>query len=530
MNKRKIKFHFIIFVVCLTSFSSILLYLFDQNSKQFSREVYEYSKNNINVIDQLSMVGTKLYIHKKAWLRFMNSKELKWKAYLNDAMMGVNKQLDLLERFNRDNFVLWVNVTDYSVPNAREKLKDQISEFQKGRTDDTHFQRLFYLVRYNLELYFSETQKQLFSADQELNEEVFISMDNDREEYLSLIYTGINQLVSVYNDLFWDHTLDQNSTYYKNTNFFFKVLVGVSIVMLLYTILIFVQVMKFLYSQSFQDQGENLILMGSHDMSTGLNNKSSFNIFVDNELSRAFRRKYSVSFLFLKLGVNKEEMIELGSEKLKAIYSALAHIFIDTSRSEDRVYRYDANIFAIIMPDTEAEEVNMVVKKIRSSVNKESVLAKHDINMEKVRIGLATYPQDGNDIKSMVASATKDFVAASSMFSNLENNFLSGLLTPLLGKTVEVEEDNKDQAESGKEVAKVKAAPKKEAKAVPVVADQSKEIEVSLKIKEWWVETAGQNTFVQDPILNEIDISLIEKRSQAYVKMAQHLEEKFVEQ
>ncbi|MBF0107463.1 MAG: diguanylate cyclase [Deltaproteobacteria bacterium] len=420
IDNKKVKFHLVVFAVFMSGFIAALIFLFNKNRAHFDTELYSHSRNNIKVIDELSAVGTHFYIHKRSLMRYLNTGEEKYFQYLSDSRTEIEKLFSSLEDFNDNYFQLWVRVTEegksreikYFTSNEKEELKKQIDEFQKGELNEKYFQRLFYLVRYNLSQYFKSSAE---IVGQKMNDPFYApqadpAFNEGIDKYFNLIYSGINQIITVYNELFWEHTLSQNSQYHKNTTYYFRTLIAVSVVLLLYTFVVFAQVMHYFRRQRILEQREELAMLKSQDVTTGLLNRESFDVFTRMELARARRQAYHICMVFVE--IEELDWIEkaLGHEQTNRVLSQLAFIFDSNTRTYDRVYRFRRDVFAIVMPETNRGHINNIIMRFKTKISKDPLLDKLRLMSNLAKISFVSYPEDGITLEELVQRAEKEFL------------------------------------------------------------------------------------------------------------------------
>jgi diguanylate cyclase (GGDEF)-like protein/excisionase family DNA binding protein len=87
-----------------------------------------------------------------------------------------------------------------------------------------------------------------------------------------------------------------------------------------------------------------------------------------------------------------------GDELLKRVAGALR----DTARSDDRVYRYGGDEFALILPDTSTDDAVRVSERLRRAV---AELSESDPTPVTVTVGVAGLPDDAVDRSGLTAAA-----------------------------------------------------------------------------------------------------------------------------
>lgn len=406
--KRQIKAQVIIFVVFLAAFTTTFLYLFQKNYLQFKSEIYQRGNNNLKIIDALSKIDTNVYIHKKALFRYVNTGNPKWMTYLKDAQNSIEAQFTFLEDYNKNTFQMWVPVENYVISNPKEELEKQIIEFQKGRSGPEYFQRLFYLVRYNLKGYFDESivlVKKYENSDVITEGAPTIIPIDQQEAYVKLIYVGLNQLVGVYNNLFWDFAQSQNTLYDRNTNYYFRALMFSSVLLLFYAVFIMMRILRYFNLRQMQD--ETLIMLGAKDLTSGLFNRASFQLLAAREIERARRRGQHLSLLIFKVDPCDKIKADLGDIALDRFLYEVGESLLMSVRAYDGVYKYDLNTYVVLMGETDFKSVNAVVSRFAKKFDKKPfvIQAGRVAIVPQVSVGFSIYPTDGGTVDELVEFA-----------------------------------------------------------------------------------------------------------------------------
>ncbi len=75
-----------------------------------------------------------------------------------------------------------------------------------------------------------------------------------------------------------------------------------------------------------------------------------------------------------------------------------------TLRDTDLVAQFEANKFALVLPDTNADMIGLVIEKIRKILQVPYLIGIHSIVLD-ANIGIAVYPKDGADPEELLAEA-----------------------------------------------------------------------------------------------------------------------------
>ncbi len=144
------------------------------------------------------------------------------------------------------------------------------------------------------------------------------------------------------------------------------------------------------------------------DELTGLFNRRSFNQEVPREMERFRRFGQPFSLLMLDLDhfkiFNDRHGHSAGDQALRDV----SRIMQEKARLYDRVVRYGGEEFAVILPQTSAEEALFMAERIREAMAEHHVLyAGEDLGAITISIGVAAFPQDALSMSDLVRNADK---------------------------------------------------------------------------------------------------------------------------
>jgi diguanylate cyclase (GGDEF)-like protein len=143
------------------------------------------------------------------------------------------------------------------------------------------------------------------------------------------------------------------------------------------------------------------------------------------EVKRSTRYKRELSILVVSL----DRLLAIGSEHgvlvIDQVIAAASEKLIATCRSDlDMIGRYTEGSFLILLPETSAEQALRVAERITQSLQSISIAYRwHEIKV-MASIGIANFPQHGDDIESLIAHAD---LCAETLSSKGGNGFRSNL-------------------------------------------------------------------------------------------------------
>jgi len=159
---------------------------------------------------------------------------------------------------------------------------------------------------------------------------------------------------------------------------------------------------------------DQLELMATHDVVTGLPNRRLLEERLDLSLAHARRYKRSVCLMFLDLdgfkSINDTHGHQAGDEALREIANRLKGL----SRESDIVARLGGDEFVLVFTEI-SDKVNdpiVFAQRIINAVGQPITLG----NDQKIKIGtsigIALYPDDANDVERLLVNADKAMYSA----------------------------------------------------------------------------------------------------------------------
>lgn len=156
------------------------------------------------------------------------------------------------------------------------------------------------------------------------------------------------------------------------------------------------------------------------DALTGLYNTRYFYKTLDLEIARTNR--YSNPFSLILFDIDNFKLLNdtYGHQAGDEVLQELAQILKSISRETDTVVRYGGEEFIIILPNTPEEETIFLANRIRSIIEEYNFRLS---NVEKGKItlsgGIASYPKDASDAKSLLNAADIALYAAKAAGRNI---------------------------------------------------------------------------------------------------------------
>ena len=150
---------------------------------------------------------------------------------------------------------------------------------------------------------------------------------------------------------------------------------------------------------------EDMRRKAMHDQLTGLPNRAMFMESLDRAVRKARRRSGRFSVLFVDLDHFKEVNDSMGHAAGDKLLQAVAERLAAAVRQSDLVARLAGDEFVILIEDHKGpEEVMIVAQKAVGFLQKPVLLEWREVQIS-ASVGIASYPEDGEDVETLVKNA-----------------------------------------------------------------------------------------------------------------------------
>jgi len=150
----------------------------------------------------------------------------------------------------------------------------------------------------------------------------------------------------------------------------------------------------------------------SHDVLTGLPNRSFFQQVASKEISLMIRQKEY--FAVMKLEIDRLESINeaQGYPAGDFVVSNVAQMLADTVRDEDMVARISGKEFVVGSPYTNRLAAIVLAERLRKAVDAMSIEFEGNPIDATISIGIALVPQDGDNLDDVLVAADERLATA----------------------------------------------------------------------------------------------------------------------
>jgi len=164
--------------------------------------------------------------------------------------------------------------------------------------------------------------------------------------------------------------------------------------------------------------------LATHDALTGLWNRRMFHEFLSSEFVRAIRFKQPLSMLLLEIDnlpqINDAYGYKSGDMVLRELGARLSRVL----RTIDRACRFRNNMFALILPQTDGDSVQLLIKRLQSTVTDVPFDIGNGRSLTlKFSIGIASISEHTDSDASLIAGAISAVDAAKKSGGNCVYEF-----------------------------------------------------------------------------------------------------------
>ncbi len=154
-------------------------------------------------------------------------------------------------------------------------------------------------------------------------------------------------------------------------------------------------------------QMERILFESEHDPLTKLFNRRAGEQLLNILLTNARKNKIQLVLLLIDMDGFKQINDNFGHEAGDKVLVEIANRMQATMRKEDVLIRFGGDEFIIaFVPKVESkDEINLVVTKLLEQFNLGIILQQNSIVSVGGSIGIALFPEDGEDIETLIASA-----------------------------------------------------------------------------------------------------------------------------
>lgn len=173
-------------------------------------------------------------------------------------------------------------------------------------------------------------------------------------------------------------------------------------------------------SEELEFANKALRELSIRDGLTGLYNHRYFQETIATEIFRSRRYSRTFSLLFMDIDLFKKYNDVNGHPEGDKLLITLSRILVENLRSSDFVARYGGEEFVMILPETPKKSAFGVADEIRRKIADHPFDGREALPQGKVTVsmGVASYPEDGRDVSSLILIADQALYQAKAQGRN----------------------------------------------------------------------------------------------------------------
>ncbi len=170
------------------------------------------------------------------------------------------------------------------------------------------------------------------------------------------------------------------------------------------------------YNEAIKQKIESLT-----DPLTGLWNRRYLNKEMSRVLNSAERYNYNFSLVFIDINCLKKINDTLGHDSGDLAIKTIAKLLNDTCRNTDIISRYGGDEFIILLEHTDRKGTENLVNRLKNKISEEHT--NKNLSMDVgISTGIATFPDDAKDIKTLLKIADKEMYKDKNPNTNLSSH------------------------------------------------------------------------------------------------------------
>ncbi len=175
--------------------------------------------------------------------------------------------------------------------------------------------------------------------------------------------------------------------------------------------LVVVAVGVVLLARRLRGSYEALWSLARRDELTGVGNYRSLHERLAEEIARHRRHSREFALLLLDLDGFKAVNERFGHLEGDRLLAEIGAALSDEVRAEDSVFRQGGDEFAVIAPETNAEEAEEVAARLRARAGRRG-FGSDDTRPVSAAVGFAMFPADGSTVDDLLGFADTDLFVA----------------------------------------------------------------------------------------------------------------------
>ena len=171
-------------------------------------------------------------------------------------------------------------------------------------------------------------------------------------------------------------------------------------------------------NEELAEANERLTTLAGSDVTTSLPNQRNMSHQIDSEMERSRRTKRPFSLLFLDLDRFKELNDKYGHLVGDDALREFVRVVQTTLRQIDTLGRWGGEEFVVLLPEADSESAMLAGERVRSTVAQHVYRMRGDGVYLTCSVGVASYPEDGQDRMALVNMADHAMYVAKKLGRN----------------------------------------------------------------------------------------------------------------
>lgn len=179
-------------------------------------------------------------------------------------------------------------------------------------------------------------------------------------------------------------------------------------------------------SESFKAK-QTIMHQANYDALTRLPNRNLFYDRLQQAMTKARRTDKLIGVMFIDLDGFKEINDSLGHSQGDLVLQHVAKRMVKVARESDTFARFGGDEFVVMIPDMASEtDVIATTEKILEAIQRPIVIGDHELSIT-ASIGITIFPNDGNDVETLLKHADNAMYSAKSEGRNAYRFFTAAM-------------------------------------------------------------------------------------------------------
>jgi len=159
------------------------------------------------------------------------------------------------------------------------------------------------------------------------------------------------------------------------------------------------------YNIQLKEARDKIQQLSNRDPLTGALNRIGFRAHLERAMGRSERYGFNTALLYINIDQFANINDHYGEADGDVLIKSISRRLINKMRSTDSIARLGGDEFAVILEDvSSAKDVELIAEKMLKSISSPMLLSEQQVSVE-ASIGVAVFPEDGQDFSELVEHA-----------------------------------------------------------------------------------------------------------------------------